>query len=78
MVAAFIATIAVSWFLAYKAARTAVYFLLAEHPQKIRDNAALFAGMCLFTGLNYLGQRFVVFSENAPFFGRNRSKTSAS
>ncbi|MDR0472971.1 MAG: GtrA family protein [Treponema sp.] len=63
MVAAFIATIALSYFLAYKIARTALYFLLADYPQKIRDNAALFAGMCFYTGLNYVGQRFIVFKK---------------
>jgi putative flippase GtrA len=63
MVIAFIATIAISYFLAYKVARVALYFALAEYPQKIRDNAALFTGMCLFTGLNYIGQRFIVFTK---------------
>jgi len=61
MVIAFIATIVISWFLAYKLARTALYFLLADYSPKIRDNASLFAGMCLYTGLNYIGQRFIVF-----------------
>ena len=63
MVVFFILTIAISWFLAYKIARTALYFLFMDHPPEIRDNAALFAGMCLFTGLNYLGQRFIVFKK---------------
>jgi putative flippase GtrA len=63
MVITFVATIVVSWFLAYKIARAAIYFLLVNHSLKIRDNAALFAGVCLFTGLNYLGQRFIVFKE---------------
>jgi putative flippase GtrA len=63
MVVAFILTIVISWFLAYKVARTALYSLLAEYPKKMRDNAALFAGMCLYTGLNYIGQRFIVFKK---------------
>jgi putative flippase GtrA len=61
MVIFFIVTIAVSYFLAYKIARTALYFFLADYPQKIQDNASLFTGICLFTGLNYIGQRFIVF-----------------
>jgi hypothetical protein len=32
-------------------------------PQKTRENIALFIGMGLFIGLNYLGQRFVVFRQ---------------
>jgi len=61
MVIAFIATIALSWFLAYKLARMALYFLLRDYSPKIQDNASMFAGMCLYTGLNYIGQRFLVF-----------------
>jgi putative flippase GtrA len=63
MVISFIATIAISYFLAYKIARTALHFALAEYPPKIRDNAALFTGMCMFTGFNYIGQRFIVFTK---------------
>jgi len=63
MVIMFIANIVISWFLAYKLAKMAIYLLLINHPQKIRDNAALFAGMCFFTVLNYIGQRFVVFKK---------------
>jgi len=63
MIIAFITTIVISYFLAYKIARTVLYFALAEQPQKIRDNAALFTGMCLFTGLNYISQRFIVFTK---------------
>jgi len=33
--------------------------------QNHRENAALFTGMCFFTGLNYLGQRLVVFKNSA-------------
>jgi len=61
MVISFIASIVISYLLAYKIARMAIYFVLANQSQKLMDNAAMFAGMCLFTGLNYLGQRFIVF-----------------
>jgi len=63
MVITFIANIVVSYILSYKIAKAGIYFLLAEHSQKIRDNVALFAGMCLFTGLNYIGQRYIVFKK---------------
>jgi len=62
LIITFVVNIVISYFLAYKLARTALYFALAEHPQEIRDNVAMFAGMCLFTALNYLGQRYVVFN----------------
>ena len=31
--------------------------------QKIQENAAMLAGMCLFTGFNYIGQRMFAFKE---------------
>lgn len=71
MVIAFALNIAISYFIAYKAARAAVFFIFSESSQTLRDNIALAAGICLFTGLNYLGQRFVVFSKNNRF---NREK----
>ncbi|MDR3336326.1 MAG: GtrA family protein [Treponema sp.] len=64
MVIVFIINIAVCYLLAYGIAKPAVHFLLKDSAHIIRDNAALFTGMCLFTGLNYIGQRFVVFKKN--------------
>jgi len=61
MVIAFVLTIAVSYLIAYGVSKPAMNYLLRDSPKKIRENAALFIGMCLFTGLNYLGQRFIVF-----------------
>jgi putative flippase GtrA len=63
MIIAFITTIIISYFFAYKIAKAAIYFLLVDYSIKIRDNTALAAGMCLFTGLNYIGQRFFVFQK---------------
>ena len=65
MVIAFIANIALCYFIAYGIAKPAMNFLLREAQQKTRENFALFTGMCLFTGLNYLGQRLVVFRKKA-------------
>jgi len=61
MVFAFIMTIAVSYLTAYGIAKPIMNYFLQNSPQKIRENAALFTGMCLFTVINYLGQRLVVF-----------------
>jgi len=63
MVVAFILNIALCYFIAYGVAKPLVNNCLYEKPQNIRENVALFVGMCLFTGLNYLGQRFVVFAK---------------
>jgi putative flippase GtrA len=61
MVIAFVLTIAVSYVLAYGVARPAAQWALRGYGEKVRGNAALLTGMCLFTGLNYLGQRFAAF-----------------
>ncbi|MDR2553375.1 MAG: GtrA family protein [Treponema sp.] len=61
MIAFFALTIAVSYLAAYSIARPLVYALTPFWGKKMRDNAAMAAGLCFFSGMNYLGQRFVVF-----------------
>ena len=61
MVIAFAANIAICYAVAYGIAKPAMNYFLQNSPQKKRENAALFTGICLFTALNYMGQRFVVF-----------------
>jgi putative flippase GtrA len=63
MLLAFILTIAVSYLLAYSIAKPVVYALLDGYGLKIRDNVSMFAGMCIFTLLNYTGQRFIAFKK---------------
>ena len=63
MVIAFVVNILISYIIAYKMARTVINFILWNQSVVFRDNIALAAGICLFTGLNYIGQRFVVFSK---------------
>lgn len=62
MIVGFIINILFCYFIAYGVARPLVNTLLNDNSQRIRENLALFAGMCLFTGLNYIGQRFFVFN----------------
>jgi putative flippase GtrA len=61
MVIAFVLTIAFSYLVAYGISKPLINFLLKDTSLKIRENIALFTWMCLFTGINYLGQRLVVF-----------------
>jgi len=63
MVIAFIVNILISYFIAYSIAKSALNYFLRNSPIKIRENIALFVGMCLFTSINYLGQRLVVFNK---------------
>jgi putative flippase GtrA len=57
----FALNIAICYFIAYSIAKPIIYYLLGEFGQSVRDNTALFLGMCVFTILNYYGQRFFVF-----------------
>lgn len=59
----FIINISLCYLLAYSAAKPLVAWLLSGFAQNIQENLAMLVGMCLFVGLNYLGQRFFVFSE---------------
>jgi putative flippase GtrA len=61
MVIGFILNIAAAYFIAYSLAKPLMNYLLRNNPLVVRENAALLTGMCLFTGINYIGQRTVVF-----------------
>lgn len=52
---------AVCWLLAYGIAKPLALRLLAGFDEKLQTNAAMLAGLCLYTALNYLGQRFFAF-----------------
>ncbi len=57
--ARFAANIAVCWLLAYGV--PACRGLLKGASETVRGNVSILAGMCLFTGFNYLGQRLLAF-----------------
>lgn len=59
----FICTLAICYVLAYLIAKKAVYILLSNQSQTVRDNISMAVGMCLYTILNYFGQRLFVFSK---------------
>ncbi|MDR2639519.1 MAG: GtrA family protein [Helicobacteraceae bacterium] len=60
-IALFALNIAICYFIAYSLAKPIIYYLLSGFEQSARDNIAMFVGMCIFTALNYIGQRFFVF-----------------
>ena len=49
------------YLLGYGLAKPLVLRLLAGQAVSVQENVAMLVGMCLYTGLNYLGQRFFVF-----------------
>lgn len=57
----FALNVAVCWLLAYGIAKPLALRLLAGFDEKLQTNAAILAGLCLYTALNYLGQRFFAF-----------------
>ena len=57
----FAGNVAVCWLLAYGMAKPLVLHLLEGQSVWIQENVAMFVGMCLYTALNYLGQRFFAF-----------------
>ena len=57
----FALNIAVCYFLAYGIAKPCALFLLDGYSVSVQENVAMLIGMCLFVGLNYLGQKLFVF-----------------
>ena len=59
----FAASVALCWLLAYGLAQPLVKRVLTDWPVRLQENAAMLTGMCLYTVLNYLGQRFFAFKK---------------
>ncbi len=57
----FIATNAISYFIAYGIAKPLVIWLLENASKVVQENIAMFVGLCFCGTLNYLGQRLFVF-----------------
>lgn len=57
----FLVNISVCYLLAYGIAKPIMVKLLSSKSISIQENGAMLVGMCLFVGLNYLGQRFFAF-----------------
>lgn len=59
----FIVNIVICYILAYGIAKPFVGFILSGQSTKLQDNLSMGVGLVLFTGFNYLGQRYFVFRE---------------
>ena len=59
----FVVNIAVCYLVAYGVAKPLCRLILAGASVTVRDNVSMLVGMVIFTGLNYLGQRFFAFRE---------------
>ena len=65
MVAKFIINITICYLIAYGVAKPLVAHILSGQSIAVQENGAMLVGMCLFVGLNSLGQRFIVFSTDS-------------
>ena len=59
----FAINVAICYLIAYGAAKPIVFNILRGQSIIMQENVAMFTGMCLYTGLNYFGQRFFAFRE---------------
>ena len=57
----FIISVGLCYVVAYGIAKPLAIAILAGQNSRIQENVAMLVGMCLYTGLNYLGQRFFAF-----------------
>jgi len=63
MVVKFALTVGVCWFAAYSVAKPLMLKLLPEANEAVRDYGIMLVCMILYTGLNYIGQRFFAFAK---------------
>ncbi len=59
----FATNIAVCYIIAYTIAKPLMLWLLSGSSKVIQENIAMLVGMCIFTALNYIGQRMWVFGK---------------
>lgn len=57
----FVVNISVCYLIAYGVAKPLAAWVLSGMSRSVQENGAMLVGMCLFVGLNYLGQRFFAF-----------------
>ena len=58
----FAINIAACYLLAYGIAKPITSIVLGGISVRVQENIAMLVGMCLFTGLNYIGQKLFVFN----------------
>ena len=59
----FVINLLICYFIAYILAKILIFHIFSALSEISKGNIAMACGMILYTGLNYIGQRFIVFSE---------------
>lgn len=57
----FVVLLIICYLIAYIGAKYLIYFIFSNKPIQFKDNIAMLTGEVLYTVLNYIGQRLVVF-----------------
>lgn len=70
----FALNIAVCYLLAYGVAKPLAAAVFSGYGKALQENAAMAAGMCFFTGFNYIGQRWFVFGREKAQGSRKRKQ----
>lgn len=63
VVVRFVVNISLCYLVAYGVAKPLAVWALSGMSRSVQENGAMLVGMCLFVGLNYLGQRFFAFRQ---------------
>ena len=61
MIFAFFINIIICYIIAYSLAKQLIHCMLYNYTVSVRDNISMIFGLCLFTVLNYFGQKYLVF-----------------
>ena len=61
----FVINIILCYLIAYGMAKPMMSYVFSSFSRNIQENIAMLAGMCVFVGLNYIGQRFFVFKNKS-------------
>ena len=72
----FAANVALCYLIAYIGAKKLIQILLTGASEQLSGNVALFCGMCIYTALNFLGQKCIVFKKSGRENETNSNATN--
>lgn len=57
----FIINILFCYFIGYFISKKIIYIIFNDYNNTVKENISMLLGMCLYTLLNYIGQKFIIF-----------------
>ena len=67
----FVVLLVISYLIAYIGAKYLIYWIFSSKSTTVKDNIAMLTGEVLYTVINYLGQRLVVFRQKENIVIKN-------